>query len=99
VLVTVINVQHADSVRVAEDVVSKLEAAGVAVLYDDRDERPGVKFKDADLLGLPLRVNVGEKSLAKGVVEMKIRKSGEMRTVPVAQAADGILACVRELGG
>ena len=95
--VVVINVQSAESVRVAEQIVADLEAAGVDVLYDDRDERPGVKFKDADLLGIPVRVNVGEKSLAKGVIEVKLRKTKEMRTAPVAEASKAVLAAVREL--
>ena len=70
--------------------MADLEAAGVDVLYDDRDERPGVKFKDADLLGVPVRVNVGEKSLAKGAIEVKLRKTGEMRTAPVAEASKAV---------
>jgi prolyl-tRNA synthetase len=95
--VVVVNVQSVESVKVAEQIVADLEAAGVDVLYDDRDERPGVKFKDADLLGVPVRVNVGEKSLAKGVIEVKLRKTKEMRTAPVAEALKAILAAVREL--
>jgi prolyl-tRNA synthetase len=67
------------------------------VLYDDRDERPGVKFKDADLLGIPVRVNVGEKSLAKGLIEVKLRKTKEIWTAPVAEASKTVLAAVREL--
>ena len=95
--VVVVNVQSAESVKVAEQIVADLEAAGVDVLYDDRDERPGVKFKDADLLGVPVRVNVGEKSLAKGMIEVKLRKTKEMRTAPVAEASKAVLAAVREL--
>jgi len=53
--------------------------AGVEVLYDDRDLSPGVKFKDADLLGLPVQVVVGAKGLARGVVEWRTRASGEER--------------------
>jgi prolyl-tRNA synthetase len=49
----------------------------VEVLYDDRDERPGVKFKDADLLGLPVRVTVGTKTVKEGVVEIRRRRTGE----------------------
>jgi prolyl-tRNA synthetase len=63
-----------DAVRAAADQLhAELEAAGVDVLYDDRDERPGVKFKDADLVGIPMRVTVGAKSLAEGVVELSLR--------------------------
>src|SRR5436305_3588278 len=59
---------------VATEVYEKLRAAGVDVLFDDRDERPGVKFKDADLIGFPLRIAVGAKSLANGVIEWSWRK-------------------------
>jgi prolyl-tRNA synthetase len=61
-------------VRTANDVYEKLLAAGIDVLIDDRDERPGVKFKDADLIGFPLRVAVGAKSLANGQIEWSWRK-------------------------
>ncbi|PKO21313.1 MAG: proline--tRNA ligase [Chloroflexi bacterium HGW-Chloroflexi-1] len=70
-------------VEAAERIYADLTAAGVAVLYDDRDERAGVKFNDADLLGWPLRVTVGERGLAKGVVELKQRGGGEVENVPV----------------
>jgi prolyl-tRNA synthetase len=95
--VVVINVQSAESVRVGEQIVADLEAVGMDVLYDDRDERPGVKFKDADLLGIPVRVNVGEKSLAKGMIEVKLRKTKEMRPVPVAEASKAVFDVVRAL--
>ena len=62
----------------AEDIYSRLLEAGVEVLLDDRDERPGVKFKDADLIGIPLRIVVGAKNLAEGKVELKQRRSGEV---------------------
>jgi len=90
--VLLVNEQHAESVRVAETLVAELEAAGVSVLLDDRAERPGVKFKDADLLGLPLRVNVGERALAKGMIEVRDRRRGQLETVPMAHAC----AAVRE---
>jgi prolyl-tRNA synthetase len=58
----------------AKDLASKLAAQGVDVLLDDRDERPGVKFKDADLIGIPVRVTVGDKALDAGGVEFKTRR-------------------------
>lgn len=61
----------------AEQIYADLRAAGVEVLYDDRDERAGVKFNDADLLGIPIRLTVGGKGLKNGIVEMKLRRSGE----------------------
>src|SRR5262250_3446277 len=60
--------------RAADALYEKLVAAGIDVFYDDRDERPGVKFKDADLVGFPVRVVVGGKALAKGVVEVSTRR-------------------------
>ncbi len=95
--VLVINAQHAESLRVAGEVTAALENAGIDVLFDDRDERPGVKFKDADLLGIPIRINVGERSLAKGGVEIKLRKTKEMRTAPVADVVSVVQACRAEL--
>jgi prolyl-tRNA synthetase len=60
-------------------------ALGVEVLYDDRDESPGVKFNDADLIGLPLRITVSERSLQNGGVEFKRRDSEERLIVPIAE--------------
>jgi prolyl-tRNA synthetase len=71
----------------AEAAISELERAGFDVLYDDRDERPGVKFKDADLIGIPLRVAVGRRGLSANAVECKPRSSSETTLVPVADLA------------
>jgi len=68
----------------AEQLYAQLTNAGVEVLLDDRDERPGVKFKDADLIGIPLQLVVGGKGLAKGVIEAKDRRTGERAELPVA---------------
>jgi prolyl-tRNA synthetase len=76
-----------------------LTAAGVDVLLDDRDLRPGVKFKDADLIGIPLRVVVGAKGLKEGAVELKHRLSGDVDMVPVAEAAERLVQMVRRGGG
>ncbi len=73
---------------------SALARAGVDVLIDDRAERPGVKFNDADLLGIPVQVVLGEKSVAQGEVELKDRRSGEVRKVKIDEAADVIAASV-----
>ncbi|MDR2849421.1 MAG: proline--tRNA ligase [Verrucomicrobiota bacterium] len=82
-------------------VVDALEAAlqdrGLDVFVDDREERPGVKFKDADLIGSPIRVVVGAKGLAKGGVEIKRRTAREAALVPAEQAADAIAALAAEL--
>jgi prolyl-tRNA synthetase len=71
----------------AEALVADLEARGIEVLWDDREERPGVKFKDADLLGMPLRVVLGGKSLARGVGELRVRRTGEKSEAPLGELA------------
>ena len=77
----------------AEEVAAKLDAAGEAVLLDDRDQRAGEKFADADLIGLPVRVTVGKKTLEDGAVDVRSRAMGEERRVPIADldslGADG----------
>ena len=77
--------------EVAERVYGSLEAAGIGVLFDDRDERPGVQFADADLIGLPVRLTVSERSLKKGGIELKRRDCDEARVV----AEEALLAEVR----
>ena len=75
----------------AEGIYARLREQGVDVLYDDRDERPGVKFKDADLIGLPVRLVVGAKSLADGRVEVSLRRDRVKHQVPVADAVPAAL--------
>jgi len=82
----------------AEDLYRRLEGAGVEVLLDDREERPGIKFKDADLLGLPLRVTIGQKGLQRGCVELKPRTASGPQDLPLTDAVDHIASIVhREL--
>ncbi len=83
-----------DALDVAESIWSDLAARGVEVVIDDRDERAGVKFNDADLVGWPFQVVVGKKGLAEGVVEIKVRSSGERLTIPVGDAAVRIASLV-----
>ncbi len=75
-----------EALAAAEELAEKLGAAGVDVLFDERETRPGVKFADADLLGVPVQVIVGTKGLARGVVERKRRATGERDEIPVADA-------------
>jgi prolyl-tRNA synthetase len=65
------------------------------VLYDDRDERPGVKFKDADLIGVPYRITIGKK-LAQGLVELVVRKTRSARDIPVADAVTELRRAIDE---
>ena len=90
--VVVVPVNDKDEVvcGVGEQIYQDLLRAKVEVVLDDRKERPGVKFKDADLIGYPLRVTIGAKSLAKGVVEVKIRKTGEVKEIPTAEVAEWV---------
>jgi prolyl-tRNA synthetase len=76
----------------ADRLYDGLVAAGVEVLYDDRDASPGVKFADADLLGMPTRVTVGAKGLARGIIELRDRRSGEQTEVPIADAVAALAA-------
>ncbi|WP_373045560.1 proline--tRNA ligase [Vulgatibacter sp.] len=83
--------------KACEEIYAKCLAAGIEVLYDDRDERPGVKFKDADLIGLPIRIAVGKKGLAEGKVEWKLRKGGEVELVGLDEVMAKLEATIREL--
>lgn len=74
----------------AEEIYKALQGAGISVLFDDRDERAGVKFNDADLIGCPVRVTVGEKGLKEGMVELKPRKEKENRLVKIDEIAEKI---------
>ena len=69
----------------ADDVIAQLAALGLDVLYDDRDERPGVKFKDADLIGIPIRIAVGRRGLADRTVEWKVRTSPASESIAVQE--------------
>ena len=85
------------SIREATDnLYGELQKHGVEVLLDDRDERPGVKFKDADLVGIPLRVTIGAKGLEKGCLELRSRREGKTEEVPVADGAAKIRAIVNQ---
>ncbi len=79
----------------AEDAEGKLEAAGLSVLTDNRDERPGVKFNDADLLGMPVRCTLSPRNRKAGVVEIKARSESEARTVPAADLVSEVTAALR----
>jgi prolyl-tRNA synthetase len=83
--------------QAAERLYGELRQVGVEVLYDDRDASPGVKFADADLRGMPIRVTIGERSLEKGGVEVRRRRGGETRLVPVPQAVAAVVEEIRSL--
>ncbi|MCW5206094.1 proline--tRNA ligase [Desulfobulbus sp. F5] len=95
VIVLNLDLKNAAVTAAAEQLHNELEAAGVEVLYDDRDERPGSKFKDADLLGIPYRVTVGKGVEKDGTVELRARRSGATTMLPLAQAAAEIAAKIK----
>ncbi|NMC19533.1 MAG: proline--tRNA ligase [Thermogutta sp.] len=96
VLVVPVNAAHPESAQVAQSLHDELSRAGVDVLLDDRDVRAGVKFKDADLIGFPLRVVVGERGLQKGEVEIKWRWDSAAERIPVPDAARQIASWIAE---
>jgi prolyl-tRNA synthetase len=86
----VLNVNDAKVMDAALDLALDLTNLGVEVLFDDRDERPGLKFKDADLQGMPIRVTISLKSVGNGVCELKERAGGELRMLSLFEAAKSI---------
>ena len=91
VLLAALNPDDGEVRRVAEQIYGQLLEKGIEVLYDDRDERPGVKFKDADLIGFPVRIVVGAKSLADGKVEVSLRRDRQKHLVPVGEALPKVM--------
>ncbi len=81
-----LNVSDSEVMKVTNRIYGELTAAGIDVLMDDRDQRPGFKFKDADLIGIPLRVTIGGKGLAEGIAEIKWRKESDAKKIPLADA-------------
>ena len=94
-----LQMQDAPVREAAEKLYQDLTAAGVEVLLDDRDERAGVKFKDADLIGIPVRIAVGKKGLAEGKIEWKIRGTKDFELVAIAEVVARATAAVRDGGG
>ncbi|MBU0481392.1 MAG: proline--tRNA ligase [Proteobacteria bacterium] len=100
--VSVLNLlpQDRNITEAAEKVYAGLQKAGVDVLLDDRDERPGVKFKDGDLVGIPYRVTIGKSFTNEGLVELKDRRNGETLNLPLVEAVPHLVKVVTdELAG
>jgi len=95
-LITVVNPKQAATSDAAGALYDALKGQGIDVLLDDREERPGVKFKDADLIGIPYRVTVGPKGLEEGKVEITKRKSKSSRNVDVRKAAEALAESILE---
>ena len=96
--IVVIGFDKADVAAAVADTEAALGAAGLRVLTDDRDERPGVKFNDADLLGMPVRLTMSPRNLKAGVVEVKARTAEEAETVPAVEVIDRVRALLAAAG-
>ena len=97
VVVAPVNVKDEAVKLAAEDIARRVETAGYDVILDDRDERPGVKFKDADLVGIPVRITVGKK-VTEGTVEVVLRSTREVRDVTLAAVEDCLQGLLRRTG-
>ena len=89
-IVTPVGAKNSTIDEAAEFVYRALWDSGIDTLLDDRDERPGVKFKDADLIGIPFRITVGKKALAEDKVELRNRRTKEMQLVKVGEIVEAV---------
>jgi prolyl-tRNA synthetase len=96
VIVTMVNPNDEQVSQAAVALYQELLGLGIEVLLDDRDERPGSKFKDADLLGIPLRVTVGSRGLKEGALELQERRSGQREMFPVVEVAGVVAERIRQ---
>lgn len=95
VVITVLDPGMEEAVKLAETIGQSAEAAGADVLVDDRDERPGVKFKDADLIGIPLRITIGGRGLKEGIVEVKWRSEPDARKIAIEEVSNVVASEIR----
>jgi len=96
-LILPLNTNHKETLEISERIYKGLLDKGVEVLLDDRDERPGVKFKDSDLIGIPLRITIGEKSLKEGKVEIRERKTKEIKKIEKDKVVEEIMKIIADL--
>lgn len=94
VVITVVRPDDERSIEVSNKIYDDLTATGIEVLLDDRDERPGVKFNDAELIGVPYRITIGPRGIDNGIVEFVERRSGETREIPIDEIAGEVAALV-----
>lgn len=97
VVILALDADKEESKVIVDDLHDTLEAQGIDTLVDDRKERPGVKFKDADLIGIPLQVVIGKRGIESGDLEVKIRKTGEKLSVPVTELKEKVIELVGSL--
>lgn len=96
VLITLLNPKDDEVSKAGEELYAYLQDNGIEVLLDDRDERPGSKFKDADLIGIPLRVTVGARGLKEDAFEVSWRKDGEKQMIPIAETGEWLVQWVKD---
>jgi prolyl-tRNA synthetase len=94
VIIIPVNVNDSNQMELADKIYFELKTSGVEVVIDDRNERPGVKFKDADLIGIPVRITVGKKAM-EGIIEYKLRKSSDVLEM---RAIEAISEAKKEVG-
>jgi prolyl-tRNA synthetase len=94
-IITLVKPGDSEQAQVAEKVYAELTARGVETILDDRDERPGVKFNDADILGIPIRVTVGKRA-GDGIVEYKLRRDRDARELATGEAIEEAVTLVKE---
>lgn len=97
VVVVPINTKDEKQMAVSRSLYEELLSAGIETVWDERDERSGVKFKDADLIGYPIRITVGPKSVNEGTVEVKVRKTGEVFFFPMVDYLQEVQALLKQL--
>ncbi len=97
VVLVMLNADKPQVVEAAGALYERFRNAGIDVLFDDRPERPGVKFNDMDLIGFPVRVVVGQRGLASGEIELSLRRDGERRSAPLEGAVDAVRSLLEEL--
>jgi prolyl-tRNA synthetase len=96
VIVTPVGAKSPEIDEAAEKIYRELWAEGIDTLIDDRDERPGVKFKDADLMGIPVRITVGKKALAESKLELRNRRTKNVELVPISECVNQVKSIISD---
>ena len=96
VVITLLKSDHEESVVEAERIYNELGSGGVDVLLDDRNERPGVKFADAELIGIPLRVTIGPRGLENGVAELNVRSNSQQSEIALDKVVEEVVRIIEE---
>lgn len=91
VVITAVRVDSGDTLSEAEELYGQLQSVGIETILDDRDERPGVKFADAELIGIPYRVTLGPRGLDTGIAEVTVRRGLESREIPLEEVVGWLL--------